>query len=135
MDAMEVLSLARAQLHPDAQRIYLTGHSMGGHGVWQLGALFPDQFAAIGPSAGWISFFSYADARRFTNATPVEALLQRATATSETLTLETNYLQEGVYVIHGGDDDNVPAAQARTSSAFRAATFACCACHCATVPK
>jgi dienelactone hydrolase len=114
MDAMEVLSLARAQLHPDAQRIYLTGHSMGGHGVWQLGALFPDQFAAIGPSAGWISFFSYADARRFTNATPVEALLQRATATSETLTLETNYLQEGVYILHGGDDDNVPATQART---------------------
>jgi dipeptidyl aminopeptidase/acylaminoacyl peptidase len=114
MDAMEVLSLARAQLHPDAQRIYLTGHSMGGHGVWQLGALFPDQFAAIGPSAGWISFFSYADARRFTNATPVEALLQRATATSETLTLETNYLQEGVYILHGGDDDNVPVTQART---------------------
>jgi dipeptidyl aminopeptidase/acylaminoacyl peptidase len=114
MDAMEVLSLARAQLHPDAQRIYLTGHSMGGHGVWQLGALFPDQFAAIGPSAGWISFFSYADARRFTNATPVEALLQRATATSETLTLETNYLQEGVYILHGADDDNVPVTQART---------------------
>jgi dipeptidyl aminopeptidase/acylaminoacyl peptidase len=114
MDAMEVLGLARAQLHADPQRIYLTGHSMGGHGVWHLGALFPDQFAAIGPSAGWISFFSYADARRFTNATPVEALLQRATATSETLTLETNYLQEGVYILHGADDDNVPVTQART---------------------
>jgi dienelactone hydrolase len=122
MDAMEVLGLARAQLHPDPQRIYLTGHSMGGHGVWHLGALFPDQFAAIGPSAGWISFFSYADARRFTNATPVEALLQRATATSETLTLETNYLQEGVYILHGADDDNVPVTQARTM-AERLGTF------------
>jgi dipeptidyl aminopeptidase/acylaminoacyl peptidase len=114
MDAMEVLELARNQLHPDPQRIYLTGHSMGGHGAWQLGALFPDHFAAVGPSAGWISFFSYADGRRFTNATPVEALLERATAPCDTLTLETNYLQEGVYILHGTDDDNVPVTQART---------------------
>ena len=114
MDALEVLDLANAQLQPDPQRIYLTGHSMGGHGAWQLAALFPDHFAAVGPSAGWISFFSYTDAQRFTNATPVEALLQRATATSDTLTMETNYLQEGVYILHGTDDDNVPVAQART---------------------
>ena len=114
LDALEVLELAKTQLHPDPQRIYLTGHSMGGHGAWQLGALFPDHFAAVGPSAGWISFFSYADARRFTNASPVEALLQRATAASDTLTLETNYLQEGVYILHGADDDNVPVTQART---------------------
>jgi len=114
MDAMEVLDLAKTQLHADPQRIYLTGHSMGGHGAWQLGALFPDRFAAVGPSAGWISFFSYADARRFTNASQVEALLQRATAASDTLTLEINYLQEGVYILHGADDDNVPVTQART---------------------
>jgi len=114
LDALEVLDLAKAQLHPDPQRIYLTGHSMGGHGAWQLGALFPDHFAAVGPSAGWISFFSYTDARRFTNATPVEALLQRATAPSDTLALETNYMQEGVYILHGADDDNVPVTQART---------------------
>ncbi len=113
LDALEVLDLAEAELHPDPQRIYLTGHSMGGHGAWQLGALFPDRFAAIGPSAGWISFSSYADEGRFTNATPVEALLQRATATSDTLLLETNYLQAGVYILHGSADDNVPVTEAR----------------------
>ena len=114
LDALEVLAAAKAQLHPDPQRIYLTGHSMGGHGAWQLAALFPDHFAAVGPSAGWISFFSYANARRFTNATPVEALLQRASASSDTLLMETNYLQEGVYILHGAEDDNVPVEQART---------------------
>ena len=31
------------------------GHSMGGHGTWNIGVTFPDRFAAIGPSAGWIS--------------------------------------------------------------------------------
>jgi dienelactone hydrolase len=113
LDALEVLNIAKATLHPDPQRIYLTGHSMGGHGTWQLGALFPDRFAAIGPSAGWISFFSYAGGARYTNGTPVEAMLQRASATSDTLSLETNYLQEGVYILHGGDDDNVPVREAR----------------------
>jgi pimeloyl-ACP methyl ester carboxylesterase len=114
LDALEALAQAESELHPDPQRIYLTGHSMGGHGAWQLGALFPGRFAAIGPSAGWISFASYAGGRSFTNPTPMEAMLQRAAATSDTLALETNYLQAGVYILHGADDDNVPVGQART---------------------
>ena len=113
LDALEVLSLAKAGLHPDPQRIYLTGHSMGGHGAWQLGALFPDHFAADGVSAGWISFFSYAGGARFTNATPVEAILQRAAAASDTLLMKSNFLQEGVYILHGSKDDNVPVTEAR----------------------
>jgi len=114
LDALEVLAHAQSELHPDPQRTYLTGHSMGGHGAWQLGALFPGHFAAVGPSAGWISFASYAGGRSFTNPTPIEAMLQRAAATSDTLALETNYLQAGVYILHGADDDNVPVGQART---------------------
>ena len=114
LDALEVLDVAQAALHPDPQKIYLTGHSMGGHGTWHLGVLFPGRFAAIGPSAGWVSFFSYAGEPRSTNPTPVEAMLERAVASSDTLALETNYLQEGVYIIHGSADDNVPIGQART---------------------
>lgn len=117
LDALEVLKIAKAELHSDSQRIYLTGHSMGGHGAWQLGALFPDQFAADGVSAGWISFFSYAGGRRFTNATPIETILQRASATSDTLLMKSNFLQEGVYILHGSADDNVPVTEARHMAA------------------
>ncbi|HTV63377.1 MAG TPA: prolyl oligopeptidase family serine peptidase [Verrucomicrobiae bacterium] len=117
LDALEVLNIARAELHPDPQKIYLTGHSMGGHGAWQLGALFPDHFAADGVSAGWISFFSYAGGTRFTNATPVEAILQRAAAASDTLLMKSNYLQEGIYILHGSADDNVPVTEARHMNA------------------
>ena len=113
LDALEVLKFASVQLHPDPQRIYLTGHSMGGHGAWQLGALFPDHFAADGISAGWSSFFSYAGGIRFSNATPIEVILQRASATSDTLLMKSNFLQEGVYILHGSDDDNVPVTEAR----------------------
>ena len=116
LDALEVLDIVKAELHPDPQRIYLTGHSMGGHGAWQLGALFPDRFAADGVSAGWISFFSYAGGARFTNATPMEAILQRAAATSDTLLMKSNFLQEGVYILHGSKDDNVPVTEAEHMS-------------------
>lgn len=114
MDALEVMDLAQQRLHTDPTRSYLTGHSMGGHGTWSLGALFPDRFAAIGPSAGWISFSSYAGGPRPTPQAPVEELLLRASATSDTLALARNYAQEGIYILHGDADDNVPVTQART---------------------
>src|SRR5262249_31237873 len=91
LDALEGLALARRELKTDPQRTYLTGHSMGGHGVWHLGATFPDRFAAIGPSAGWVSFWSYAGARRPEKPTAVQELLLRAAAPSDTLALVRNY--------------------------------------------
>ena len=112
-DALEVLRLAKAWYRPDPQRIYLTGHSMGGHGTWHLGVLFPDQFAAIAPSAGWISFNSYANANRSPATNEMQLMLQRAAAACDTLAMATNYLQEGVYILHGDADDNVPVTEAR----------------------
>ena len=120
LDAMEVLELAAKRLGTDADRTYLTGHSMGGHGVWHLGATFPDRFAAIAPSAGWISFWSYAGAVRDEGESPVVALLQRAASPSDTLTLSRNYLQHGVYILHGEHDDNVPVTEARAMRAHLA---------------
>jgi dienelactone hydrolase len=111
-DALEVLGRAQAELDSDPARTYLTGHSMGGHGVWQLGALFPDRFAAIGPSAGWISFASYGG-RPAEETTPVGEILRRAASASDTLAFAQNYAGLGVYVLHGDSDDDVPVAQAR----------------------
>lgn len=42
--------LAREAVDPD--RIYLTGLSMGGYGVWDLAARIPERFAAILPVCG-----------------------------------------------------------------------------------
>ena len=114
LDAMEVLALAQSSLHTDPARTYLTGHSMGGHGTWQVGVTFPDRFAAIGPSAGWISFASYGGGREPSGQGGVAGILERAASPSDTLALERNYLNEGVYVLHGDADDNVPVTEART---------------------
>ncbi len=114
LDAMEVLDLVTQRLEIDPRRVYLTGHSMGGHGTWHLGVTFPDRFAAIGPSAGWISFAHYGGGRRRGGkVTPAEDALDRAAAPSRTLDLVPNLLSTGVYVLHGTADDNVPVGQAR----------------------
>ncbi len=113
LDAIEVLELAQRALDTDPQRTYLTGHSMGGHGTWHLGVTLPDRFAAIAPSAGWISMFSYAGARRAESPTPVEQILARAVSPSDTVALAKNLGRLGVYILHGDADDNVPVGQAR----------------------
>jgi predicted peptidase len=52
-DSLDQLLLdCGATLPVDAQRLYLTGLSMGGYGSWYLGALWPERFAAIAPICG-----------------------------------------------------------------------------------
>jgi predicted peptidase len=36
-----------------ATRVYLTGFSMGGDGVWALGVAHPEQFTALAPVGSW----------------------------------------------------------------------------------
>ncbi|MGV3774601.1 MAG: prolyl oligopeptidase family serine peptidase, partial [Verrucomicrobiales bacterium] len=114
LDAMEVLHIAQHLFQTDPRRTYLTGHSMGGHGTWNIGAIYPDRFAAIGPSAGWISFWTYAGSRRSSEKSDMNLLMEKANGTSDTLKLANNYKQQGVYVLHGDADDNVPVREART---------------------
>ncbi|QDK79365.1 phospholipase [Spirosoma sp. KCTC 42546] len=42
----------KAKYRIDSKRIYLTGISMGGYGVWQTAVAYPDKFAAIVPLCG-----------------------------------------------------------------------------------
>ena len=115
MDAMEVLEIAQESLRYDPSRVYVTGHSMGGHGAWHLGVTYPDRFAAVGPSAGWLSRSSYGRRRRDeTNESPMETLLRRCRKSGDTIALSANLKHHGVYILHGAEDDNVPVAQART---------------------
>jgi dienelactone hydrolase len=113
LDALEVLADASSRFGTDPQRTYLTGHSMGGHGTWQVGATEPGLWAAIAPSAGWRSFSAYGGGPVYPNPTPVEQMLARANHPGETTELAQNFLHYGIYILHGDKDDNVPVAQAR----------------------
>ncbi|WMI66901.1 alpha/beta hydrolase-fold protein [Aestuariibaculum sp. YM273] len=139
LDALEVLADAKNIYNPNPQKIYLTGHSMGGHGSWYLGATYPDKFAAIAPCAGYPDLLIYRDVflNRLLNMSedelqafgvnpkvlsrlqeapqlnPVETLIERAGTPSRTLQLIRNYLHHGVYILHGEKDNVVPTYIAR----------------------
>ncbi|TJZ60651.1 alpha/beta hydrolase [Sphingobacterium olei] len=116
LDALEVLTLAKQTLQPDSQRIYLTGHSMGGHGTWFLGATYPDKWAAIAPCAGYPTLKGYGSADGVIpdqGRNEMENTLLRASNQSDIIAYATNYKPLGVYVLHGDADRTVPVHYAR----------------------
>jgi predicted peptidase len=55
-DPVEMKALLDAvlpDLRVDRDRMYLTGWSLGGNGVWRMATRYPNLFAAIAPVAGW----------------------------------------------------------------------------------
>jgi len=47
-----LLDALQKEFPVDADRVYVTGLSMGGYGTWDLGQRFPTRFAAIAPICG-----------------------------------------------------------------------------------
>lgn len=115
IDGMEVLAEAKKVFQTKPEHTYLTGHSMGGHGTWHLGVTFPDKFAAIAPCASYPDILGYGR-----GPVPSELednqhlkILRRSANGGRTLNLKRNFLQSGVYILHGDDDTVVPVEQAR----------------------
>ena len=102
LNGLSALDDAIARFGIDITRLYVTGHSMGGHGTWQFGVHHAGRFAVVGPSAGWDSFYTYGG-----SAKP-KGPFARARAHSDTSKYMQNLANRGVYVIHGTADDNVP---------------------------
>lgn len=117
IDALEVLDIAQKKFNSHPQKIYLTGHSMGGHGTWYLGATYPGKWAGIAPCAGYPTLMGYgsADGKIPENSTnKVEQLLLRASNPSNVMALASNYKASGVYILHGDADRTVSVEYART---------------------
>ncbi|MBX3415698.1 MAG: prolyl oligopeptidase family serine peptidase [Pirellulales bacterium] len=64
VDVFEALEAVCAAYNIDRDRLVLCGFSMGGAGVWHLGAHYPDRWAAMSPGAGFV------DVRRYQQLTP-----------------------------------------------------------------
>ncbi|MFN8343567.1 MAG: alpha/beta hydrolase-fold protein [Spirosomataceae bacterium] len=117
MDALEVLEIAQKKFQPHPQKIYLTGHSMGGHGSWYLGATYPGKWAGVAPCAGYPTLMGYgsADGKIPENSTDkVEQMLLRASNPSNVMALAPNYKASGIYILHGDADRTVSVEYART---------------------
>lgn len=115
IDAMEVLAEAEKVFKTDPAHTYLTGHSMGGHGTWFLGVTYPDRFAAIAPCA------SYPDIAKYSRPNADVAnvgekhfpMICQAANAGRVLDLRKNFLQSGIYILHGDSDNVVPIEQVR----------------------
>lgn len=122
LDALEVLRVVMRRYPIDPDRVYLTGHSMGGHGTWYLGTRHADAFAAIAPSAGWADFSLYVPftLRRSNFFAPPGLLRVWWTAVRADLLppFVENLINLKVFVLHGGADKNVPPMQGRLMAAF-----------------
>ncbi len=117
LDGLEVLNQMTKSHKINENRIYLTGHSMGGHGTWYVGLHHPDRFAALAPSAGWSSFKLYVpwSLQKSELYTPPEILAYRDRALREDqlpLFVE-NAFNLPVFIMHGSADDNVPPVHGR----------------------
>ncbi len=96
--AMAALDQEIAEFHADADRVYLTGLSLGGYGAWELVRGYPKRWAAVAIAAGGI-FWSYAPERW-----------------QESATLPAEYAQAlghtSVWMFHGTEDPVVPPREA-----------------------
>lgn len=115
IDAMEVLAEAEKVFKTDPAHTYLTGHSMGGHGTWFLGVTYPDRFAAIAPCASYpdIAKYSRPNADAANVGEKHFPMICQAANAGRVLDLRKNFLQSGIYILHGDSDNVVPIEQVR----------------------
>ncbi len=115
IDGLEVLEEAKRVFKPEESKIYLTGHSMGGHGSWFLGTTYPDKFAAVAPCAGYPDIAGYGRGRgdNMHDQNKTYDAFKRGGNGGRVITLAKNLQQSGVYIFHGNADSVVSPTQAR----------------------
>ncbi|MCL6466513.1 MAG: prolyl oligopeptidase family serine peptidase [candidate division WOR-3 bacterium] len=117
IDALEVLHQAIKRFPIDPDRVVLTGHSMGGHGTWHIGLSHFDLFAAIAPAAGWPSLPLYVPTflqKSNTFAEPAKLMVRDMAMRPDNVPAFLENAQNlPVFILHGADDDNVPALHGR----------------------
>jgi predicted peptidase len=93
MDRMVMAALAQTicEFGADPSRVYLTGVSMGGYGVWHLASQHPQQFAAL------VSICGGSPLRHGERFAPIAAKIG----------------ETPVWVFHGADDRVVPVSESR----------------------
>jgi pimeloyl-ACP methyl ester carboxylesterase len=117
LDALEVLDLAKRTFPIDTNRVYLTGHSMGGHGTWHIALAHPDLFAAAAPLAGWTCFQLYIPwflQKSYIFSEPGQIAIRDMSLREDfTIDFVENAANLPIFIAQGGSDDNVPPIHSR----------------------
>jgi predicted peptidase len=103
--AMTAMERSIAEFHGDPDRLYLTGLSLGGYGVWHLALEHPERFAALVPVCGGIVKPETADSVRQSPLT--------LDAPDPWVFTASRVKQTPVWIFHGSDDDVIPPSESR----------------------
>lgn len=100
--AVAALDEVLADFGTDADRVYLTGLSMGGNGSWYVAYEYAEKFAAVVPICGWI-------------ARPEEApdWIEAADGTAAIARVAERLRDMPIWAFHGETDGVVPVAGSR----------------------
>ena len=106
IQAFRALDDAMKEFHGDPERVYLTGLSMGGYGVWAFGYKYPEKFAALVPVCGGV-----VASRRFISPPPWHPLSKNPEDPyGETASRLTKV---PIWAFHGDADPRVPVTESR----------------------
>lgn len=108
--ALKALELSIREFNGDAQRIYLTGLSMGGYGTWAMARNHPGKFAAFAPICGGVEIPERLRKSAGITSVPDEGVdLYAMTA--------KNIGKTPVWIFHGDADPAVPVEGSRKMNA------------------
>lgn len=107
-DLLQLIQSLKKDLPIQDKQIILAGHSMGGHGVWDIGLQHPDLFAGLAPSAAWTSraryIPEYLQSAELKNLPNLKEIRERAQLSENTPALIWNALNLPVYSTHATED-------------------------------
>ncbi|HSQ75725.1 MAG TPA: alpha/beta hydrolase-fold protein [Bacteroidota bacterium] len=107
--AMAALQKTLQEFKTDANRVYLTGLSMGGNGTWYLAYRHPESFAAVVPICAWIQ-------RNNSWVSKFEPVVPDNTEAAFA-TVAKKLARVPVWIFHGEADGAVPVGQSRQAAA------------------
>ena len=114
--AMKALDQTVAEFNGDAQRIYLTGASLGGYGSWYLAAKYPNKFAAVVPVSGGVMTPSVQPLAALKSLMPAE-MFALYSAPDPYAAFAKAVGKTPVWIFHGGQDDTIDVNESRKMAA------------------
>src|SRR5690242_1206066 len=107
--AIAALDQVSREFQVDSDRVYLTGLSMGGNGVWYLAYRYPSRFAALLPICSFVTPFRAA-LHQLAPVVPADS-----GAPFEALARQLRRVP--TWIVHGEIDEAVPVDQSRQAAA------------------
>ena len=108
-DVLRVMREVKEDYRIDGERVVLSGYSMGGMGVWTIGAHYPHKFAALLAMSSRADFYLWKDLQ----PGDIPPFKQRLAEQEFGANLLNNYRHLPIYMIHGSDDYGIPVEQSR----------------------